>query len=116
MRLTIAVDFDETITSKKFPEMGEPNSDVVNLLRQLRTSGWHIIIHTCRINGDWPEPSRSQKEAEMVSYLIEHEVPYDTMWKKEGKPLAHVYLEDRSLNPKLLHPRTWRALINLIAR
>lgn len=123
--LTIAVDFDGTICRYAFPDCGPPRTEVIEALRALRAEGWKIIIHTSRVNSDWPEPGRTQKCEAMVLYLISHEVPFDEIWgiafewvstsegtqgymwgfkpHLTGKPVAHVYLDDRAMEPEPLY-------------
>lgn len=47
---TIAVDFDGTIVTDKFPEIGEPNFDLVNWLNSYRSNGGKLILWTSRNN------------------------------------------------------------------
>ena len=46
--MIIAVDFDGTLVSDKFPEIGEPYWDVVNRLKECQQNGAKIILWTCR--------------------------------------------------------------------
>ncbi len=116
MRKTIAVDFDTTITTGRFPELGEPRSSVVNLLRKLKEAGWEICIHTCRVNPGWGPEQCAAKREEMEVFLADNNIPYDSVWNNQGKPLATIYLDDRSLNPLLFHDAAFCELINIIAR
>lgn len=116
-QIVIAVDFDGCVTSGRFPEVGEPNRNVLEFLWAAAARGWDVIIHSCRVNYHWPEPARSQKVQEMMDYLERHDVPFTSIWglnlPKEtarrrsawcfsgdhGKPVADIYLEDRAINP-----------------
>jgi hypothetical protein len=125
---TIAVDFDGVVCEYDFPRCGPPRQDIIELLRQLKAKGWRIIIHSSRVNACWPEEDRRQKCKEMVDFLAQHKVPFDDVWgmvwatqgiggpgKWEprvtdnrspgdcddahvGKPVAHVYLDDRAVH------------------
>lgn len=44
----IAVDFDGTLVSEKFPEIGEPNPTMINLCKELKKAGYKLILWTCR--------------------------------------------------------------------
>ena len=44
----IAVDFDGCICTMKFPDIGEPNWEVINALQEERKSGTKLILWTCR--------------------------------------------------------------------
>lgn len=47
---SIAVDFDGTIVTDKFPDIGEPNLDLVEWLKQYRVNGGKLILWTSRNN------------------------------------------------------------------
>mgnify|MGYP002514922786 CR=1 FL=1 len=44
----IAVDFDGTISFTKWPELGEANTDLINLLKKWKEKGNKLILWTCR--------------------------------------------------------------------
>lgn len=46
--IAIATDFDGTLCEEKWPEIGEPNWEIINYLKFRRDSGAKIILWTCR--------------------------------------------------------------------
>jgi len=118
-QLVVAVDFDGTLCEYAFPDCGPPRQEIIEALRRLRTEGWRIIIHSARVNSEWPEPGRTEKCEAMVLYLVTYDVPFDEVWglaferistdegtqgyqwwfepRLTGKPVAHVYLDDRAV-------------------
>lgn len=76
----IAVDMDGTLAEWAFPDIGEPNELVIEALRVLKAKGWHIVIHTCRVNSHWEEPDRTQIVQEMLDWLVANDVPFDNVW------------------------------------
>jgi len=112
-QFVICVDFDGTITEYAFPDCGPPRAHVVEALRRLKDAGWKVIIHSSRVNSQWPPSERSEKVQAMVFYLSQHRIPHDEIWGlhlgdgfwefeeyQTGKPVAHVYLDDRAVNPE----------------
>jgi len=111
---TIAVDFDGTICEYDFPRCGLPRQDIVNLLRTLKDMDWRITVHSSRVNVCWPKPGRMAKIQDMLDFLRWHDVPWDSVWglkfplggyspwltnpEDVGKPVAHVYLDDRAVH------------------
>ena len=111
---TIAVDFDGTICEYDFPRCGPPRVEIVQLLRGLNSMGWKIIIHSSRVNTHWPKVGRMAKIQDMLDFLRWHDVPWDSVWglkfplggdspwltnpEDVGKPVAHVYLDDRAVH------------------
>ena len=43
-----AVDFDGTLCTNEFPEIGAPHQAVIELIKRLRADGNKIILWTCR--------------------------------------------------------------------
>lgn len=92
---TLAVDFDGVIADydgwRGRQSLGNPRTDVLATLRQLRSEGWKIILCTTR-GAD-----------EVKSYLIDVGVPFDEIninseYSTGGqKPVATVYWDDRAL-------------------
>lgn len=48
---TIAVDFDGTLCTNKWPEIGDPNKELIKYLILERSLGTKVILWTCR-SGD----------------------------------------------------------------
>lgn len=48
MHRTIAVDFDGTLCTSKYPEIGEPNMTLIEQLKEARKNGCYVILWTCR--------------------------------------------------------------------
>ncbi len=44
----IAVDFDGTLCSNKWPEIGDPNLEVINYIKEQKAAGAEIILWTNR--------------------------------------------------------------------
>lgn len=44
----LAVDFDGTLVSNKFPEIGEPDWIISGAVKAYREMGWKLILWTCR--------------------------------------------------------------------
>jgi hypothetical protein len=60
--------------------------------------GCQIIIHTTRatdrvVFGQF-QPNQLN---ELKRWLAMNEIPYDVIWTGKGKPLAHLYLDDRAV-------------------
>jgi hypothetical protein len=95
-RRTIAVDFDGVIAEydgyKGPGVLGEPRQDVVEAMRELRSDGWKIVVHTTR------------GEQEITGYLTQHTIPFDEInqnsdYETAGpKPVADLYWDDRAVS------------------
>jgi hydroxymethylpyrimidine pyrophosphatase-like HAD family hydrolase len=66
-KLVLAIDFDGTIATLSFPEVGGLRKDAAVIIRRLYSDGHYIIINTCR-------SGRYQGMAE--DFLKENSIPY----------------------------------------
>lgn len=48
--LIITVDFDGTLCENKYPEIGKPNTEVIEHVKQMKSEGAKIILCTNRVN------------------------------------------------------------------
>lgn len=78
--MVIAVDFDGTLVNGEEPLPGAKEA-----MQALRDADHVIIIHSCN-NEDW-----------IRRVLNNADIPYDYIWTKPGKPIAHAYVDDRSV-------------------
>lgn len=101
----IAVDFDGTIVSDRFPEIGEPNYELIRTLRAMQRKGVKLILWTSR--NDSPDMGAMLTDA--VEACKRWGLEFDAVNENiiEVKRLtggdtrkiyADVYLDDRSVN------------------
>ncbi len=104
----IAVDLDGTLAEydgwQGVEHIGSPIQKIVHTLRILKERDWYIRIFTCRLNGTNTKLGRvdliKKNQAPIKNWLDAFNIPYDEITLNiEGKPFAHVYLDDRALNP-----------------
>lgn len=81
---TVCVDFDWTLCSND--SFGEPNNDVVELVKKLWAQRYEICIYTSR-----------QSSAEIKQWLREKKLDMYIGYIFVGKPEAVVYIDDRAL-------------------
>jgi hypothetical protein len=94
----IAVDFDGTLCENKWPEIGEPNMEMIEYLRTQQSLGAKVILWTCRDGGEL---------ADALIWCMEHGLSFDTVNRnlpeiveKFGrdcrKIFADVYIDDKA--------------------
>lgn len=97
--MTIAVDFDGTIVTDKYPQIGELKSGAKDTLQRLHKEGYQIIIWTCR---------SGESLVEAVNFLLWHNIPFDQVndnmrenieqyGGNSRKVCADIYIDDRNL-------------------
>lgn len=98
--MIIAIDFDGTIHTGKFPQIGDIRDEAYEYIRQLDFDGHYIIINTCR-NGDLL--------LEAINWLLEKDIPFDRVNDNSPENLkqynsqntrkiyADVYVDDKQV-------------------
>lgn len=105
---TIVFDVDDTIcfTPNRDYSKSYPDDEMVEGMRTLKESGWHIILMTARgmgrSNGDI-NSVREQVMNEIESFCETYDVPYDEIII--GKPFASYYVDDKALTPEVFRSR-----------
>lgn len=101
-RLTFGVDFDGTIVSEAFPNIGEINEEVVKFMDAAIKQGHLVIVWTARsIN----------YEQDVIDFLNKNNIPYSYVnenpedeYAKKGiqgrKIFCDYYIDDRAVNVK----------------
>ena len=94
-----AVDFDKTLSMAKYPDVGEPNIELIEILKEKQAAGDKIILWTCR-----------EGELLAVEYCREYGLEFDAVndniqenIEKFGnncrKIFANYYVDDKSIEP-----------------
>lgn len=103
-----AVDFDGTLCTDAFPEIGEPKLKIIEFVRSLAASGSKIILHTCRENGTRKllDEAMAFCEAHKIPIFAVNENPDNKFAALIGlkpsdsrKVLADLYIDDKAMNP-----------------
>lgn len=94
----IAVDFDGTLCENKWPDIGEPNTELIDYLLEEKKMGSKIILWTCRAGVEL---------FDAVLWCYEHGLTFDSINKNikaaidmfngrdTRKIFAHEYIDDR---------------------
>ena len=98
-----AVDFDKTLNlAEKYPDLGKPNTELIEILKEKQAAGDKIILWTCR-EGELLERA--------VEYCRKYGLEFDaindnTEENKEKwgnncrKVFANYYIDDKSMTPE----------------
>jgi capsule biosynthesis phosphatase len=100
----IVIDFDNTLTVDGPEIYGEklPRQDVIDRLREYRSMGYEIVIHTAR-NMKTQNNNIGKVIANVgavsIEWLKKHDVPFDSL--VFGKPFAEegFYVDDKAVRP-----------------
>ena len=97
---TAVFDFDGTITLENtYPEMSDPNPEVVANMRYCLDNGVEVVVHSCRLSDDMNTPQEIEENKILLeSYLKGNEIPY-TRICEDSKPAAVFYCDDKAVLP-----------------
>lgn len=100
----LALDFDHVICDRAHPELGHklgpPMPYAKEMITSLHKKGHYILIHSC----NRPEV--------IAKWMAHFEIPYNSIWRDAGKPIADFYVDDRAVRFTSWaelgdDPRTW---------
>lgn len=95
----IAVDFDGTLCENKWPEIGSPNEEVIEYLKNRQKSGDKLILWTCRMGKRLDEAVKWCEEHGLIFDAINDNLPETLAWigSVTRKIFAHEYIDDRNV-------------------
>jgi len=104
----VAVDFDGTLCTDAFPEIGEPKTFLIEYVKRLSAAGSKIILHTCREDGTRKLLSEAVAfcKAQEIPLFAVNENPANEYPARFGlspqdgrKVYADLYIDDKAINP-----------------
>lgn len=99
MRETIAIDFDGTIVTHRYPDIGDLKDGVKEAINALYDR-YEIVIWTCR-NNHLLNNNTVAAIKRVSDYLDANGIKYDRVDDgKAGKVLADYYIDDRAIEFK----------------
>lgn len=96
----IAVDFDGTLCENKYPEIGEPNMELIDFLMSCQLNGDKVILWTCRNEEQTKAAVDWCSERGLVFDAVNENLP-EIITEFGGdtrKIFANVYIDDRNVS------------------
>ncbi len=96
--MIIVVDFDGTLCSENYPEIGNENQGLVERLKELQFGGDQLILWTCRASERLEEAVNWCKKQGLVFDAINDNVSeMIERWENDSQKItADIYIDDRS--------------------
>jgi len=111
-KLTLAIDFDNTIVEEKYPDIGNLLPGAKKYINKLYEQGYYIIINTCRAN---------DQELEAEDYLYRKGISFHRLNENQPSRIlqygtdcrkisADIYIDDKNLG----NLPDWKTIYKLI--
>lgn len=94
-----AFDFDGTIVTNKFPEIGDPIKDTIYFIKQVQNDGDYIILNTMRENDSLEKAVAFCKELGIEFDAVNDNLPHmkEFYGNNPRKIFANYYIDDHNL-------------------
>ena len=96
----IAVDFDGTLCENKWPEIGEPNKELIDYLKEQKETGVKLILWTCRVGEILENAVKWSAEQGLIFDAVNENLPevIAFMGGDTRKIFANEYIDDRNFD------------------
>jgi len=100
-RLVIAIDFDGTVVTHRYPEIGI-DIGAVPVLKKLNDAGHKLILYTMR-SGQFLDEAIEWFDNNGINLYAINTNPTQRSWTKSPKCYANLYIDDAALGIPLIH-------------
>jgi hypothetical protein len=90
--MIIAIDFDGTLHTGTFPEIGEPKPGAVQAMQKLKLDGHRLILWTCRCG---------ERLTNTINWLLNNQMPFDLVNENTASSVTHFGSNSRKINADL---------------
>ena len=101
--MIIAVDFDGTCVTHKYPKIGR-GIGAVPVLKRILRNGHSLILHTMRCGKELEDAVRWCSDHDIYLYG-QNKNPDQHRWTDSPKVYAHMYIDDSALGVPLVHSK-----------
>lgn len=100
-KYVIAIDFDGTIVTDEFPEIGK-DAGAIEVMLKLQEAGHKLILFTMRafesdVNDDHISSAIEYCESRGINFYGINNNPAQTSWNESPKVYADIYIDDRGI-------------------
>ena len=94
--LYIGIDFDGTVVTHKYPNIGEPVELAIDVLDDLQSAGHKLILYTMRSGERLVEAVEYLEENGIKLYAV-NDNPTQKYWTQSPKIFCNMYIDDAAL-------------------
>ena len=100
--MDIAIDFDGTIVTHEYPNIGEDIPNALPVIKKLIKFGHNIILNTMRSGSTLVDAVQYLEQNDIKLYGINNH-PTQSKWTTSPKVYAQLYIDDAALGCPLVH-------------
>lgn len=109
--MIIAIDFDGTIVTHKYPEIGELVPLAITKIKEFVAQGHKIILYTMR-SGKELQDAISYCEKKGIKLWAVNENPTQKEWTSSPKIYANLYIDDAAFGCPLIYEKNERPYVD----
>lgn len=94
--MIIGVDFDETIVTHEYPEIGDPVPGALEVMKELSQKGHQLILWTMRSDEYLDEAVKYIKKNGIELFGV-NKNPEQHTWTNSPKAYCQIYIDDAAL-------------------
>jgi hypothetical protein len=99
---TVAVDLDGVLAKymswQGVENIGDPIEGARQFMKEL-SKNYYVIVFTTRCSATFnPGFTSKQLVSYVLRWLMQHDIPHDSVYAGQGKPLATAYVDDRGVS------------------
>lgn len=107
----IAIDFDGTIVTHEYPNVGRPVPNALRVMKRLQEAGHKLILWTMR-DGEELKAAQTYCKENGISFFGVNQNP-DQDWSTSPKAYANIYIDDAALGcPTTYDVQTKRVIVD----
>lgn len=99
MSYIVAVDFDGTLCTNKYPNIGDPNIYLISHLKEMKKSGTKLILWTCRVGDELEQAIEWCLDQGLTFDTVNQNLPeiIESFGGDPRKVFANEYIDDRNV-------------------
>ena len=109
----IGIDFDGTVVMHKYPLIGKPVDEALEVLEDLMNADHKLILYTMRSEERLKEAVEYLEDNAIKLYAV-NENPTQHYWTKSPKIYCHIYIDDAALGCPLITPEKGRPYVDWV--
>lgn len=95
----IAVDFDGCLCTRHWPDIGNPNRQLIRMLKMARSKGSKVILWTCREGKDLEDAVKWCERYGLMFDAVNENLPeMNALFNNNSRKIgADVYIDDKAI-------------------